>query len=224
VSAPVLLFSVPVTGVSAGKNTFSVRAGTGIEGLASDFIVAPLEGGDPLVGGNYLSALAQLEVSPSSTNELAPFRVTLTRLLPADAGGWEIGYATVAGWDYYVQSRPNINTGSSWQSIPGGPFNSGKITLTNKAAGNFYRVQAQPANTGNLVPFRLTLTRLLSADLGRWEIDYPTVSRWNYYLQWRASMSSTSTWQNMAGGPFNTGKITLTNKAASGFYRIQAQQ
>jgi hypothetical protein len=69
VSAPVLLLSVPVKGIAAGKNTFSVRAGTGLPALTNDFVVAPL----------------------------------------------------------------------------GGPFNSGKITLTNNAASSFYRIQAQRA-------------------------------------------------------------------------------
>jgi hypothetical protein len=144
VSAPVLLFSVPVTGVAAGKNTFSLRAGTGVAGLANDFLVAPLGGGDPLTGGNYLAAIAQLQVT-SSSNELRPFSLTLTRLAPVELGRWEITFPTVSGWNYYLQTRSSMSVTSSWNAVLSSSLTSGKITITNKTASSFYRVQAQPA-------------------------------------------------------------------------------
>ncbi len=142
VNSPVLLLSVPVKGTAAGRNTFSVRAGTGVPALASDFLVAPIGGGDPWLGGNYLSALVQLQVG-SVTNVLTPFRIILTPLQPFSSGRWEISYPTEAGWNYFLQTRPNLGSAAIWQTVPNGPFNSGRITLTNASASSFYRVLAQ---------------------------------------------------------------------------------
>ena len=59
---PVELFSVPAQGVAPGKTTFNVQAGSGVPGLAADFIVAPLGNGDALIGGDYSAASIALEV------------------------------------------------------------------------------------------------------------------------------------------------------------------
>lgn len=144
VSEPVLLFTVPVTGLSPGKSTCSVRAGTGVPALAYDFLVAPLDGGDPLTGGNYLRALSHLEVI-SDTDVPTPFRLALTRPVPSDPARWEIRFPVAEGWDYWLESRPSLEQSASWQLVPGGPFNTGSITLTNRATSSFYRVQAQHA-------------------------------------------------------------------------------
>ena len=94
-----------------------------------------------MTGGSYLSALAHLDVV-SSTNTLPPLNVTLTRALPEDSAHLVLSFTPVAGWNYFVQSRASLATGQ-WQTVPGGPFNTGNVTLTNAAPTTFFRIQAQ---------------------------------------------------------------------------------
>lgn len=59
--APVELFSVQLKAVTVGVSRFSVAAGTGAPALAEDFIVSSSTG-DPIYGGLYDTAIAEISV------------------------------------------------------------------------------------------------------------------------------------------------------------------
>ncbi len=137
--APVELFSVPILGVAPGTSTLQIRAGTGVSNLSSDFLVAPLGGGDPLVGGDYTKATIQLEVASGTglsakiaSQPLANGQLQLT-----------ISFTPVAGKTHTVEFRPALGTGPDWQALPGAPHNSGSVTDTNTAPQRFYRIRVQ---------------------------------------------------------------------------------
>jgi hypothetical protein len=127
------LFNVPVTGVSTGKVTLSVQAGT-TANLGADFIVAPAGGGDPLVGGVYSVASIDLNVVGGGP------RVSIAR--PA-SGQATISFAVVAGQNYFVESSGTLAPGS-WVTLPNGPHNGGSVTDTNVVAQRFYRLRIGP--------------------------------------------------------------------------------
>jgi len=139
--AAIELMSIPITGLVAGRTRFRVQAGTGEPTLTSDFYVAPSAGGDPYVGGDYANAFADLEV----TSEFAPLRLFIeeTRLGNGSARV-TIRYAVKPGTNYFIESRPSWGIGSNWQTVPGGPFNSGIYIETNSLVSRFYRARLQP--------------------------------------------------------------------------------
>jgi hypothetical protein len=134
---PVELFSVPVAGLAAGHASFAVQAGTGVTGLSADFIVAPLGGGDPLVGGDYSAARVELEVTgggqlPALSITRTPLSATVQRLT--------ITFPVSTGQDF-LEFRNGLNAGSAWQAWPAGPFNSGVVLDTNSLPHRFYRLR-----------------------------------------------------------------------------------
>lgn len=141
VAAPVLLFSVPVTAVAPGRATFSIRAGTGVAALSADFIAAPIGGGEAFTGGDYSAAQATLEVGAASTNQ-PTIIAALKRPSPTTPDRLELSFTTVAGWNYFIESRDTLAPASLWQLVPGGPYNSGSVILTNVTASRFFRVKA----------------------------------------------------------------------------------
>jgi hypothetical protein len=141
VAEPVLLFAVPVTGIALGKTTFKVQAGTGVSGLSEDFTVAPAGGGDLLMGGNYSSANIDLQVIAAVVTPPS-IKLTLKRPLPPTPGRLDLSFNVTNGWNYFVEWRTNLTTGSSWQKVSTSPLNTGTISLTNTAPRTFYRVQA----------------------------------------------------------------------------------
>jgi len=135
VGSPVLLLTVPITGLAGGRTTFSVRAGTGVQGLSKDFIVAPKGGGDPLTGGDYRAASVELEVSsgPQMAIASAPLPGGLARITAT--------FPTTAGVNHVVEYRDQLGAGPGWQPLPGAPHNSGRVTDTNTVPQRFYRVK-----------------------------------------------------------------------------------
>jgi len=134
VSNAVELFSVPVLGVAAGRTRFAVQAGTGVSGLSSDFIVAPLGGGAPWLGGDYSSASIDLAVGGGG--------LLLSITPSAIPGQFAITFPVSAGKNYVVQYRDALGQGADWQPLPGAPHNSGSVTVTNDVAQRFCRVSA----------------------------------------------------------------------------------
>jgi hypothetical protein len=138
VNAPVELFNVQVQGLSAGQTTFRVGPGSGVSGLAEDFIVAPLAGDTPLVGGVYNAASAVLQVGGSG-----PCRPLLSAAyLPGSGVTHRVSliFVPCPGQTNVVEFRDSL-TGGSWQALPGAPHNSGFVTDTNSVASRFYRVR-----------------------------------------------------------------------------------
>lgn len=140
VSEPVELFNVPVTGLAAGRARFRVQAGSGVSGLAADFIVAPKGGGPPLLGGIYDAASLELQVV-----ETAACTPRLGILREPAAGGQHkvtLSFTPCPGRTHIVEFRDSLTTGS-WLPLPGAPHNSGVATETTGARVRFYRVRVQ---------------------------------------------------------------------------------
>ncbi len=136
----VLLVAVPVTGLASGRTTFRVQAGTGVAGLGHDFIVAPAGGGDPLLGGDYSLASAELEVLEESCRVQASLAYTP---LPGGQNRLVISYALCPGQNHFVEFRDSLGPGT-WQTLPSGPHNSGSLIETNSAPQRFYRLRITP--------------------------------------------------------------------------------
>jgi len=144
VSAPVELMAIPVSGVFAGQTRFRVQAGTGA-GLSSDFLVAPVGGGDPLTGGSYSLAEASLTVIGGPT--IPNVRVSLSVTNAAGgAKGVTLSFPTTPGFNYTAQFRDQLTGGTGWQPLPGAPHNSGSAFQLSTTGAKFYRVSVSPAN------------------------------------------------------------------------------
>ncbi len=144
VTNPVELLRIPITGLAAGQTRFSVRHGTGQPNLAQDFLVAPTNGSSFLSGGDYTTALANLTVLPASGGAT---NVPCLTIAQASLGGSlqriTLNYCPLAGYDHFVEFQNAMQGGAGWQSIAGGPFNSGLYIETNNIGMRYYRIRAQ---------------------------------------------------------------------------------
>jgi hypothetical protein len=138
--APVELLSVPVRALAAGRTVFNVVAGSGGAGLGSDFIVAPADGGEPLLGGDYSGASANLEVTASG--ESGPAISITTVPLPNNQGLLvTLKFPTTAGSSHFVEFRNSLVADASWQPLPGAPHNAGSATDSSTVPIRFYRLR-----------------------------------------------------------------------------------
>jgi hypothetical protein len=136
---PVELFSVPVTGLVAGQVTFTVAPGTGVQNLTSDFLVAPEGGGDPLFGGDYSGAAADLEVISTG-----PVAVTLQISLVSGTGGEpevKISFPTQTNVDQFVEFSTVLGPAANWQTLPGAPHNLGSVIDSISDVKRYYRLR-----------------------------------------------------------------------------------
>jgi len=136
VAGQVELFRVEIDALAPGTATFTVRAGTA-DGMAHDFIVAPLGGGTPFTGGVYVAATATLVVRDPTPPDPAAIKLAITR----QPGSVLLTFQPQAGIDHTVQFSDTLLP-SSWQALPGAPHNSGEITdtTTTGVPRRFYRV------------------------------------------------------------------------------------
>ena len=139
--APVELFSVPVKGLAPGRATFRAEAGSGVAGLGPDFVVAPSSGGEPLLGGEYSGALAQLEVIGASPE---PTLFISSSPLPPLGRRLTITFSPIAGQTHFIEFQSDLGSDSGWQPLPGGPHNSGSAIDTNSFPSRFYRLRVAP--------------------------------------------------------------------------------
>ena len=216
---PVELLRIPVTGLVAGQTRFEVRHGTGQTNLSQDFIVAPLDGGEMMTGGDYTAAFASLTVL---NNASAPAAVTCLTLTHTNLGGGlrriTLNFCPVAGYDHYIDFRDQARGGSGWQPAAGGPYNSGVYIETNNIATRFYRVRAMPAGTAVLSPFRVDIARVVP---GQVRLTYPITAGINYTIETRTNLVA-GNWVPLAGGPHNSGNVIVTNAATPLFFRVGA--
>jgi hypothetical protein len=135
-SNAVELITVTISGVAPGQTRFRVRAGTGVPELSADFLVAPLGGGDPMIGGDYTGAFADLQVTGGGTCaptlHIAPLPGGTTALLT---------FTPCPGRTHTIEFQ-DISNLTGWQPLPGGPHNSGSVTVSSGGAGRFFRVRA----------------------------------------------------------------------------------
>jgi len=137
VTNAVELMAIPVQAVGGGVTRFSVRAGSGVPGLAEDFIVAPKTGSEPFTGGDYAAANVDLTVAQGCS-------VRLQMQLLGGTGPttrWQLQFAPCPGKTHTVEARAALGTGT-WQALPGAPHNSGSVTVTNTTPQRFFRVRA----------------------------------------------------------------------------------
>jgi hypothetical protein len=219
VTNPVELMRFSVTGTTVGQTRFAVEHGSGVTNLSEDFIVAPLDGSDPWTGGDYTAGFANLTVLSAPTNNVVKqLAITYTRL----AGGTNkatLTYSAVAGYDCYVEYRDQLVSGTGWQTFPGGPHNSGVYNDTNNVPRRFYRLRATPTGTVTLSPFRVDLVK--TGTPGQVRVMYPVVAGYNYTIEFRASAAS-GTWQDLPGGPHNSGNVLVNSSGAPQFFRVRA--
>jgi hypothetical protein len=137
VSNAVELMAVPVGGLRPGRTRFQVRAGTGVPELSADFLVASKGAGDPLLGGNYTAAQVDLQVAPCT------IALGIARVNGGGPGGQlRLTFTPCPGLNHTVQFQENFDPAALWQALPGGPHNTGSLTITNTAARRFFRVAA----------------------------------------------------------------------------------
>ena len=136
VSDPVELMSIPVRALAAGRTRFSVRAGTGVPDLSADFIVAPKNGSDPWIGGDYALANVDLFVLPRCSPPLQIHRLDSQSF----GGRLRLLFTPCAGRNHTVETHSTL-TSAPWQPLPGAPHNSGTLTVTNHQPRQFFRVR-----------------------------------------------------------------------------------
>ncbi len=137
----ILLFSISVKGLAAGKASFRIAPGT-TTSFSEDFLVAPKNGTNPLIGANYTAALAELEVVSEASGTGPRLQIQFGKL--ADGRNRvNLSFTPPSSQNYFVQTRDSIESGL-WQTLPGGPHNSGTVTDTNSAPRRFYRIQVAP--------------------------------------------------------------------------------
>lgn len=131
--APVELFSVSVTAMALGETVFSIVAGTSVENLAEDFIVAASDSGAPFTGGTYIGAAAVGRVVP--LDEFLD-----ARLVPA-GGREEVRFNPVPGRTHRVEVSVTLEP-DSWIPLPGAPHDLGSVVDPDSDAGprRFYRI------------------------------------------------------------------------------------
>lgn len=136
VAAPVELMRIPVTGVVAGQTRFAVVAGSGVPQLEADFLVAPIGGGDPLFGGSYATAFADLVVTGGSG--CVPV-LQIARL----AGGTQarLTFTPCAGRTHTVEGLTSINGVATWQALPNAPHNTGDVVVNMTGPLRIFRVR-----------------------------------------------------------------------------------
>lgn len=146
-TTPVLLFTVPIKGISVGSEEYRIKAGTGVPALAEDFIVAPAGGGDPITGGIYSNAAVKIEVIAGTiTTPLDPFPITLARTSPASKNLINMTWPVQAGWRYSLEYRNDLKPATSWQPMPSVALTTGSATITNVGPAQFFRIKAEPSN------------------------------------------------------------------------------
>jgi len=135
VNAPVELMSIPVNGLAVGRTRFVIQAGTGA-GLSSDFLVAPIGGGEPYEGGSYAAAFADLQVTAG--NSCSPV-LQIVRL----AGGTQarITFTPCAGRTHTLESLSAIDGVAVWQTVAGAPHNSGNVVVNLTGSLRIYRLR-----------------------------------------------------------------------------------
>ena len=96
--------------------------------------------------------VGNVETPPSSAdatttvNTSVPFviAVDLLRLPDGRSDQLTLSFPVSAGYDYVVEYRDDVNSGTSWQPLPGAPQNSGTVVETNLVTERYYRVRQTP--------------------------------------------------------------------------------
>jgi hypothetical protein len=145
VNEPVELISIPVMGQIVGETLFSVAAGSGV-GLASDFIVAPSGGGDPMFGGVYSEATVTLQVNQVLSCTLT-LQISRGTPIPEPNESLDLSFVPCVGFHHVVEFANvlgDLGTNTMWMPLSNAPHNTGMITVTNSLNSRYFRVSATP--------------------------------------------------------------------------------
>ncbi len=215
-TSAVELLRVPVTGLSAGRTRFQVTAGSGVTNLTADFIVAPLGGGTPWIGGSYASAFADLEIV--ATNQIdAVLSLTVVPFGPGTNRA-TLTYPVASGFDYFLEAKDALGDGN-WQTLPGAPHNAGQYVQNPMVPRRFYRLRIQPA--GSVIPLALSVVPA-TGGTKRTTLSYPVSAGFNYYVEARDQLESGG-WQTLPGAPHNTGSYVDESTAPRRFFRLRVE-
>ena len=209
VASPVELMAIPVVGAAAGQTRFGASAGTGVPALSADFLVNPLSGTTPLIGGVYSAAFADLTVEavgPPATTLSVSAQVTP---LGNGTNRVTITFPVAGGLNYTVEYRDGVGNGT-WLPLPGGPHNSGTVVDITDSPQRFYRVRVE---VGDL---RLTITRM-GAQVA---LTFPVGPGFNYTVEYRDALG-VLTWQPLPGALHNSGTVLDDANLAHRFYLLK---
>jgi hypothetical protein len=209
VTNPVELVRVPIVALAAGQTRFSAAAGTGVPSLSSDFLVSPLNGGDPWSGGDYSATVADLQVGAATCQPRL-------QLAPLSGRRLQLTFAPCPNYDNFVEFATALSNAPAWQPLPGGPFNSGSVVVSNLTAQTFFRVRlSSPSPAVKLFAAPLAGSRL--------QLTFTPQASYDHYLDFASSFGSPTAWQPYAGGPFNGGFVVVSNTVAKAFFRLRLQ-
>ncbi len=136
------LLSCTVTALAAGKVIFGVAPGTTVGNLSTDFLVALKADSDPLAGGVYSRARAELLVGAGAV-ETSPviLQVSYSALPGAFQNRVALSFNVTSGRNFFLEVRDQLSSASEWLTFPGGPHNAGSYVDTNSVPSRFYRVR-----------------------------------------------------------------------------------
>ncbi len=106
--------------------------------------------GAPHNSGNVIitnsSSQRFFRVSTTSAGTIGELRLGIAPMTQTGGLGQRLllTYPTVAGYTYTIQFRNDLFAATTWQTLPGGPFNSGNVVVTNTGLPRFFRVFAAP--------------------------------------------------------------------------------
>jgi hypothetical protein len=137
IATPVELMSIPISGVAVGKTRLQVAAGSTVPQMGIDFLVAPKPGSTASQGGDYSAAIADLQVIGSSND----CQIQLQIVPKANNTQFQLTFTPCPGRDHFVETAPALGSPTAWVAVPGGPHNSGSVTVANTGKGAFFRVR-----------------------------------------------------------------------------------
>jgi hypothetical protein len=216
---PVELLSVPVTAVAQGQTRFVATPGTGVVGLVSDFLVAPLTGDEAFTGGDYSQASAVLTVSSGEPE--CSLALSISRLNGGGPGqGLQLSFTPCPGRQHVVEATTNLADGSPvWTPLPGAPHNSGLVTVTNNVGSKrYFRLRV----ADSFCAVSLSLAPLPGLER-RYQLSFQPCPGRSHTVEAATSLSAGATlWTALPGAPHNSGQITVTNQAGpSRFFRVR---
>jgi hypothetical protein len=139
VSNRVELMAIPVTAAAAGRTRFRVHAGTGVA-LDSDFEVPSKDFSQIFTGGDYAAAVADLVVASSGSCN-PNIRFVRAGQGGAPGGTFLLTFTPCPGRTHTVEFRNAIGDATGWLALPGGPHNSGSVTITNTGTQRIFRLR-----------------------------------------------------------------------------------
>lgn len=148
------LFSVQFKAVGEGVATLRVGPGSGVSGLNTDFIVVPIDIGEPLLGGAYDAAVVEVATfvnAPPTLDALAPVSVDEGRQLQVQAVGHDPDPAQTLTYSLVGNVPAGAQIGAA----------NGTLTWTpaeNQGPGQ-YQITVQVADNGSPA---LTATQILA--------------------------------------------------------------